>query len=59
VALWVDPEAFDETAVRRANREAIRAAIADALAPVTAAAARALAARREDAANAFYTGDPR
>jgi 5,6,7,8-tetrahydromethanopterin hydro-lyase len=56
VALWVDPKAFDETVVRRANREAIRAAIADALAPITPEAARALAARREQAANAFYTG---
>jgi 5,6,7,8-tetrahydromethanopterin hydro-lyase len=54
VALWVDPEAHDETALRIANREAIRAAIADALDPGDP---RALAARREDAANAFYTGD--
>ena len=57
VALWVDPEAHDETAVRIANREAVRAAIADALAPLTAAAVQALAERREAAANAFYTGD--
>ncbi len=57
VALWVDPEAHDETAVRIANREAVRAAIADALAPVTAAEVQALAERRETAANAFYTGD--
>jgi 5,6,7,8-tetrahydromethanopterin hydro-lyase len=54
VALWVDPEAHDETALRIANRQAVRAAIADALAP---ADADALAARREQAANAFYTGD--
>jgi 5,6,7,8-tetrahydromethanopterin hydro-lyase len=54
VALWVDPDAHDETALRVANRAAVRAAIADALAP---ADARALAARREDAGNAFYTGD--
>jgi 5,6,7,8-tetrahydromethanopterin hydro-lyase len=53
VALWVDPEAHDETALRVANRAAVRAAIADALSP---ADARELAARREDAANAFYTG---
>jgi hypothetical protein len=43
--------------VRIANREAVRAAIADALAPVTAAEVQALAERRETAANAFYTGD--
>jgi 5,6,7,8-tetrahydromethanopterin hydro-lyase len=54
VALWVDPEAHDETALRIANREAVRAAIADALDPGDP---RALAARREDGTNAFYTGD--
>jgi formaldehyde-activating enzyme len=57
VALWVDPEAFDETAVRLSNREAMRGAIANALAPDAVAAVRALADRREDAANAFYTGE--
>jgi 5,6,7,8-tetrahydromethanopterin hydro-lyase len=57
VALWVDPKAFDETAVRRANRAAMHGAIANALAADAAAAARALAGRREDAANAFYSGD--
>jgi hypothetical protein len=57
VALWVDPEAFDETAVRLSNREAMHGAIANALAPDAVAAARALADRREDAANAFYTGE--
>ena len=57
VALWVDPDASDATAVRRANREAVRAAIADALAPFGADAARALAERREGAANAFYDGE--
>jgi 5,6,7,8-tetrahydromethanopterin hydro-lyase len=57
VALWVDPEAFDETAVRVANREAMRGAIENALAPDVAAAARALAELREDAGNAFYGGE--
>ena len=57
VAVWVDPAAADETAVRAANRAAMRAAIADALAPPDAAAVRALAERREDAANMYYTGD--
>jgi len=57
VALWVDPDAYDETALRVANRAVIHAAIADALAPFGADEARALAGRREDAANAFYTGD--
>src|SRR5437588_10875717 len=31
VALWVDPRAHDEPAVKAANRKAMRAAIADAL----------------------------
>jgi 5,6,7,8-tetrahydromethanopterin hydro-lyase len=56
VALWVDPGAHDETALKQANRTAMRAAIADALAPPDADAVRALAARREEAANAYYTG---
>jgi 5,6,7,8-tetrahydromethanopterin hydro-lyase len=57
VAVWVDPSAHDETAVRSANREAMRAAIADALNPPAADAVRALADRRESAANAYYRGE--
>ena len=57
VAVWVDPDAHDETAVRRANREATRAAIADALEPPAPEAVRALAEQRDEAANAYYTGD--
>lgn len=56
-AVWVDPEAHDATAVRSANREATRWAIADALAPPGAAEVRALAEQREDATNAFYDGE--
>ncbi len=56
VAVWVDPEAQDETAVRKANREATRDAVADALQPPSAEAVRALAAERDAATNAFYTG---
>jgi 5,6,7,8-tetrahydromethanopterin hydro-lyase len=56
VAVWVDPGAHDETAVRRANRAAMRGAIADALNPPSAEDVRALAARREDAANGYYSG---
>ena len=41
VAVWVDPDAQDETAVRAANREATRAAIADAIEPPTADGVRA------------------
>ena len=57
VAVWVDPKAHDETAVRVAARAASRDAIADALGPPSADTVRALAAQREEAANAFYTGD--
>jgi len=57
IAVWVDPGADDETALRIANREATRAAIADALHPPPAEAVRALAEQREEATNAFYTGD--
>jgi formaldehyde-activating enzyme involved in methanogenesis len=57
VAVWVDPDAHDETALRVANREATRAAIEDALEPPDADSVRALADRREEAINAFYGGD--
>jgi len=56
VAVWVDPAAHDETAVKRANREAMRGAIADALQPPSSADVQALVERREDAANMYYTG---
>ena len=51
--VWIDPGAGDETALRRSCREAIRAAIANALQPGDA---EELMERREDATNAFYTG---
>jgi formaldehyde-activating enzyme involved in methanogenesis len=57
VAVWVDPDAEDETAVKRANREAMRGAIADALEPPTADAVHALVERRDDAGNIYYGGD--
>jgi 5,6,7,8-tetrahydromethanopterin hydro-lyase len=57
IAVWVDPAAQDETAVRRANREATRDAVADALQPASADAVRALAEEREEATNAFYSGE--
>jgi 5,6,7,8-tetrahydromethanopterin hydro-lyase len=57
VALWVDPAAHDETAVRVANREAMRAAIASAVGEASAESVRAMMERRDEAANAFYAGD--
>lgn len=56
VPVWVDPAASDETALRLANREATRAAIANAVAPPAAADVLALAERREEAGNAYYGG---
>jgi 5,6,7,8-tetrahydromethanopterin hydro-lyase len=55
-ALWVDPDAGDETAVKAANRAAMRAALGDALRPPPDADLRALVERREAAANGYYTG---
>jgi 5,6,7,8-tetrahydromethanopterin hydro-lyase len=56
VAVWVDPAVKDETAVRKANREATRAAIEDALTDRSEQFVREVAERREHAANAYYTG---
>jgi len=53
VAVWVDPAAFDHGAVKRANREAVRAAIADALAPSHVEQTKGLIAQREGLTNAF------
>jgi len=56
VAVWVDPAASDETAVRKANRAATRAAVADALTDRDAQFVREVAARREHASNSYYKG---
>jgi 5,6,7,8-tetrahydromethanopterin hydro-lyase len=56
VAVWVDPAASDETAVRLANRDATRRAVADALAAGPAQRVQELLDLREGAANAFYGG---
>ena len=56
VAVWVDPGVGDEAAVKAANRAAMRDVIADALRPPGGDDVRALAGRREEAANAYYTG---
>jgi 5,6,7,8-tetrahydromethanopterin hydro-lyase len=57
IAVWVDPVAHDETAVKVANRRATYAAIADALGARDRASIEALAASRESAANAYYAGN--
>ncbi len=54
VAVWVDPAAADERAVRAANREATRTATADAVSSPSGGDVRALVERREEARNAFF-----
>jgi len=56
VAVWVDPAAADETAVRAANRDAVRRAIADALSNDRSARIHELIDLRDSATNAFYSG---
>jgi formaldehyde-activating enzyme len=57
VAIWVDPTASDETAVRRAAREAMRAAIGAAVAGPDRAAVERLVRERDTLTNPFYGGD--
>lgn len=57
VAVWVDPTASDETAVRKANRAAVRKAIGTCVEGRDPAAAAALVANRDALRNPFYSGD--
>jgi formaldehyde-activating enzyme len=57
VAVWVDPRASDETAVRQANREAVRKAIGVCVEGRDPAAAAALVERRNELKSPFYSGD--
>ena len=56
VAVWVDPAASDETAVRAANRDAARRALDDALRGDRRDRIGELLALRGSATNAFYSG---
>jgi formaldehyde-activating enzyme len=56
VAIWVDPAASDETAVRRAGREAVRAAIGEAVEGPDPAAVERLVRERDSLTNPFYGG---
>jgi 5,6,7,8-tetrahydromethanopterin hydro-lyase len=56
VAVWVDPGASDETAVRVANRAAVRKAIGVCVDGRDPAAAVALVSRRDDLKSPFYSG---
>jgi formaldehyde-activating enzyme len=57
VAVWVDPRASDETAVRLANRAAVRKAIGVCVEGRDPAAAAALVDRRDSLASPFYGGE--
>jgi formaldehyde-activating enzyme len=57
VAVWVDPTASDETAVRRANRAAVRKAVGTCVEGRDPAAAAALVERRDTLRSPFYSGD--
>jgi 5,6,7,8-tetrahydromethanopterin hydro-lyase len=57
VAVWVDPGAHDETAVRVANRAATRKAIGVCVEGRDQDAAKALVERRDSLRNPFYSGE--
>jgi 5,6,7,8-tetrahydromethanopterin hydro-lyase len=56
VAIWIDPEADDETAVRMASREATRRAILDAVDGPDAVVVERLVRERDTLSNPFYGG---
>lgn len=57
VAVWVDPTAADETAVRLANREAVRKAIGVCVRGRDPHAAAALVERRDSLQSPLYGGE--
>lgn len=57
VAVWVDPAAEDETALRLANREAVRKAIGMCVEGRDPDAVTRLVAGRESVTSPFYSGD--
>jgi formaldehyde-activating enzyme len=57
VAVWVDPNATDETAVRLANREAVRKALGTCVEGRDPAAAARLVVDRDSLRNPFYSGN--
>jgi len=56
VAVWVDPVAHDEGAVRRANREAVRKALSVCVEGRDPKAAARLVVERDELRNPFYGG---
>ena len=57
VAVWVDPDAHDETAVRNGQPGGHARRRGRCAAAAVGRAVRALAAERDEATNAFYSGD--
>lgn len=57
VAVWVDPRAHDETAVRLANRQAVRKALETCVRGRDPRAAARLVSERDALRNPFYSGD--
>jgi formaldehyde-activating enzyme len=57
VAIWIDPEAQNETAVRTASRAATRKALGVCVEGRDPTAAAALVERRESLRNPFYGGE--
>jgi len=57
VAVWVDPAAEDETAVRLANRDATRKALGVCVEGRDPEAAAALVERRDKLRSPYYSGD--
>jgi formaldehyde-activating enzyme len=57
VAVWVDPRADDETAVRLANRSAVRKALGVCVDGRDPEAAARLVSERDSLRNPFYSGE--
>ena len=57
VAIWIDADADDETAVREASRAAMRAGVTDAVDGAGPAAIERLVTGRDALANPFYGGE--
>jgi formaldehyde-activating enzyme len=57
VAVWVDPTAHDETALRLANRAAVRKALGVCVEGRSPEAAAQLVARRDSLQSPFYGGE--
>jgi formaldehyde-activating enzyme len=57
VAVWIDPNAHDETAVRHAARAAVRKAVGVCVEGRDPDAAARLVAERDSLRNPFYSGD--